>query len=154
MTPPKFRARAFFALGFITLFPGINLAQPSPDPAFSDQPIALNQVGFVTDHPKRFTAPKARDGTSFLVRYSNEKTPLFTGTIQGGIGDFSDFRPKDSSRHYVIELPEAPQTSSDPFLIRANLYTEQFWQSAARTRAPSADALGGTARITMRSSRR
>jgi hypothetical protein len=142
MTLPRFRARAFFVLGFITLFPVISLAQPTPDPAFSDQPIALNQVGFVTDQPKRFTAPKAKDGTPFLLHYSNEKTPLFTGTIQGGIGDFSDFRPKDSSRHYVIELPEAPQASSDAFLIRANLYAEQFWQPAVDFLVDSRSAVG------------
>src|SRR4051794_35979321 len=68
------------------------------------QVIALNQVGYLTDAPKRFTVPLASDATRFVVRAKDGKEALFTGEIQKNIGDFSGFRPKDSASEYVIAL--------------------------------------------------
>ena len=102
------------------------------DPAFGHQPIAVNQVGYETARPKRFTAPKAADDTPFTLRTANEGATVFQGRITGGIGDFSAFQPADLSAHYRVEVPApagAP-AASDPFLIRADLYREQFWQPA------------------------
>jgi hypothetical protein len=102
------------------------------DPAFGAQPVAVNQIGYVTGKPKRFTAPKAPEATPFIVRAAEGGDTLFKGTIQGGIGDFSAFQPKNSTQRYVVEIRTTDVTTSlsDPFLIRANLIQEQFWQSA------------------------
>lgn len=94
--------------------------------------IALNQVGFETARPKRFTAPLSPDGSAFLVRPAGGGGALFRGTIRSGIGDFSGFRPEASAGRFVVEISGTPLATgvSDPFLIRPNLWQEQFWQPA------------------------
>jgi hypothetical protein len=108
------------------------VAVAADDPASGRHPVAVNQVGYVTDRPKRFTTPLTADGTRFAVRTVDGGEPLFQGEIRGNIGDFSAFQPKDSASRYRIELEgkDAPKSASDPFLIRANLLQEQFWQPA------------------------
>ena len=114
------------------------------DPAFGDQPVAINQVGYETAKPKRFTAPKAADGTAFTLRRVSGGDALFTGKIQDGIGDFSSFKPEASADRYVIEVENkgGAATTSEPFLIRPNLYQEQFWQSAVDFLIDSRSAVG------------
>lgn len=114
------------------------------DPAFGPSPIALNQIGFETARPKRFTAPKAPDGTWFSVRLASGGEALFSGTVTGGVGDFSALRPADSVERYVVEMQgdDAKPVVSDPFLIRANLYHEQFWQGAVDFLVDSRSAIG------------
>ncbi len=114
------------------------------DPAFSELPIAVNQVGFETDRAKRFTVPKSPDGTPFSVRAKNGDEPLFRGEIQGNIGDFSAFQPAETSEHFLLELEDkdAATVASDPFLIRSNLYQEQFWQAAVDFLIDSRSAVG------------
>ena len=94
--------------------------------------IAVNQVGYETSKPKRFTAPLSPDGTKFSLRAASDAKILHQGEIRGGVGDFSAFRPADSTTHYVIEVRGGALKDgvSDPFLIRGNLYQEQFWQAA------------------------
>lgn len=96
--------------------------------------IAVNQVGYETGKPKRFTAPLSPDGTPFSLRAVNAPAILHQGEIHGGVGDFSAFRPADSTTRYVIEVRGGAGAlkdgASDPFLIRGNLYQEQFWQTA------------------------
>ncbi len=94
--------------------------------------IAINQVGYEIQKPKRFTAPLSPDGTKFSLRAVNAPAILHQSEIRGGIGDFSAFRPADSTTHYVIEVRDGVLKDgvSDPFLIRSNLYQEQFWQPA------------------------
>ena len=53
--------------------------------------IYLNQVGFDNDKPKLFTATNIPNGSMFRVRKANDKTTVYTGTINGQKGDFSDF---------------------------------------------------------------
>lgn len=95
--------------------------------------IAVNQVGYLSNRPKRFTAPLSADGTPFVIRTDIPRgQPLYRGEIQNGIGDFSDFTPADSATRYVIDITEGnlkPNTS-DAFLIRTNLAQEQYWQAA------------------------
>lgn len=114
---------------FTAAFP---CAEAEQDPAFGAQPVAVNQIGYATGKPKRFTAPKATDGTPFAVRAAEGGSALFEGSVQGGLGDFSAFQPQDSTRHYVVEIrtPDGSPALSDPFLIRANLIQEQYWQAA------------------------
>jgi hypothetical protein len=94
--------------------------------------IAVNQVGYETGKPKRFTAPLSPDGTPFFLRAANDPVILFQGEIREGVGDFSAFRPADATTHYAIEVRGGTlkENTSDPFLIRRNLYQEQFWQAA------------------------
>jgi hypothetical protein len=111
-------------------------AAPAPqlDPAFVKDIhiVAANQVGFQTGAAKRFSAPVSPDGARFLVRVADDGEVVHEGVIRGGIGDFSSFRPADSLRHYRIEVEGGPlgPGKGDPFLIRQNLYQEQFWQPA------------------------
>jgi len=99
---------------------------------FSQHQIGVNQIGYFTGRPKRFTAPLSADGTEFKLREQGDSEIVYMGFIEGGIGDFSAFQPVDSAARYVIELSGGELTSntSDPFLIRANLDQEQYWQAA------------------------
>ncbi len=99
---------------------------------FSQHQIGVNQIGYFTGRPKRFTAPLSADGTEFKLREQGDSEIVYMGFIEGGIGDFSSFQPVDSAARYVIELSGGELTSntSDPFLIRANLDQEQYWQAA------------------------
>jgi hypothetical protein len=119
-------------------------ALAAEDPALSALPIAVNQVGYVTDQPKRFTAPKSEDGTRFAIRLQEGGSPLFRGEVKGGIGDFTSFEPQDSNRKYTVEIEGkgAPNVISDPFLIRAGLLQEQYWQAAVDFLIDSRSAVG------------
>ncbi len=111
-------------------------AEPAqPKPAAIDRAthqIAVNQIGYTTDRPKRCTAPLTPDGTPFIVRFADKQDILHRGKIQANIGDFSTFQPAESSRHYVVEIRGGSLKTgiSDPFLIRPNLDKEQYWQPA------------------------
>jgi len=75
--------------------------------------IFLNQSGFNTGEPKKFTAPTLADGTKFIVRPAKGGAALFTGTIKGNKGDFTAFNPNDR-QEYVVE---AGGITSVPFGI-------------------------------------
>ncbi len=75
--------------------------------------IYLNQSGFNFGQPKRFTAPLTPDGTPFLVREKDATQALFTGTVVGNVGDFSDFDP-DSEAEFVVQTDDS---TSVPFRI-------------------------------------
>lgn len=94
--------------------------------------IALNQVGYLTGQPKRFTAPLTPAGTPFILRHADAPAPLFRGVVRDFIGDFTTFAPADSNRHYVIELGggDLPTVQSDPFLISSHLWHDQYWPAA------------------------
>ena len=100
--------------------------------SLSQHQIGLNQIGYLTKRPKRFTAPLSADGTAFKIRAQHQTAVLFSGAIQGGIGDFTDFKPADSDVRYVIDLEggELKANTSDPFLVRKDLAREQYWQTA------------------------
>lgn len=94
--------------------------------------VAVNQVGYETAGPKRFTAPLSPDGTRFEVRRIGANAAVFGGVIAGGVGDFSSLRPADGPEEYLITVSGGglPPVRSDPFAIRRGLYKEQFWQAA------------------------
>lgn len=94
--------------------------------------IAVNQVGYRTDLPKRCTAPLTADGVGFTVTPVGGDGVLYTGKIVDHVGDFSDFQPADSGTHYIIRVEggDLKAAQSGPFLIREELYQEQFLQSA------------------------
>ena len=106
--------------------------------------IALNQIGFTTASPKRFTAPISPDGTPFIVRHADDSKILHRGEIRGHIGDFSAFRPSASSVRYVVEIRGGDLTPgvSDAFLVRPDLWREQFWQPSVDFLIDSRSVLG------------
>lgn len=94
--------------------------------------IALNQVGYVTDGPKRFTAPLSADGSRFVIRAGDSEEPLFSGEIRSGIGDFTAFKPEHPVSEYRIHVRGGDLAAgrSHPFTIGENLWVDAFWQSA------------------------
>lgn len=115
---------------------GASTALPPPSPQAvlveGAHVIALNQVGFETRSPKRFTAPLSPDGSRFVVQRVGSDLALFEGEVRGGVGDFSAFRPDDAAHEYVVVVTRGGLTpsTSDPFAIRRNLWQEQYWKAA------------------------
>jgi hypothetical protein len=106
--------------------------KPLPPVSRSAHLIALNQIGFATAMTKRFTAPLSADGTPFIVRLADAPEILHRGEIRGNIGDFSSFKPAASPGRYVVEIRGGglEPAVSDPFLIRPDIWREQYWQPA------------------------
>jgi hypothetical protein len=104
--------------------------------------VAVNQIGYESGRPKRFTAPLSPDGTPFLVRAAEGGESLFQSVIRGNIGDFSALNAPVGN--YVIEVSGSPLKpgTSDPFLIGPNLYQDQFWQAAVDFLIDSRSAIG------------
>lgn len=75
--------------------------------------IYLNQSGFNTSKPKRFTAPLVDDGTEFTIVEAGGKETLFKGKIQKNIGDFTCFEPVSNKEYVII----ADTFKSFPFRI-------------------------------------
>ncbi len=75
--------------------------------------IYLNQSGFDSGKPKRFTAPTLPDGTSFSIQVAGGGPDLFAGVIIKHIGDFSPFEPNDNREYAVV----AAGIRSVPFRI-------------------------------------
>ena len=92
--------------------------------------IGLNQIGYLTLRPKRFTAPLSADGTKFTIHHKDKI--VYKGEIENGIGDFTGFQPADSDSPYTITLSggDLEENTSHPFLIRKNLAQEHYWQTA------------------------
>ncbi|MCL6260837.1 discoidin domain-containing protein [Aquiflexum sp. TKW24L] len=78
--------------------------------------ILVNQSGYNLNRPKRFSAPDIEEKTPFvLVQQGNEKI-VFTGSIENGIGDFTEFNPESEEEYIVI----ANNYKSYPFRIGPN----------------------------------
>src|SRR5699024_10367233 len=86
-----------------------------------EMPVMVNQMGYNTEGPKRFTAPLIKEG-SFVVTLSNSKKHLFKGDIENSIGDFTSFQPVDVTKQYVIrvENSKGEKGVSYPFSIGLN----------------------------------
>jgi len=94
--------------------------------------ISLNQIGYQTSAPKRFTAPTALGGQTFqIASTAAPQTVLFSGTISGLLGDFTAFQPA-SDGPYVISYtpPGGTVVSSYPFLIQEDLIQEKLVKPA------------------------
>ena len=130
--PARIREIAIYDDASTILGSGLKTLNPIPAVDRSIHQIAVNQVGYETGKPKRFSAPLSPDGTAFHLRTEAGVDAKYQGVIQGGVGDFSAFRPGDSTTRYMIEIRggSLKDGRSDPFLVRKNLYQEQFWQPA------------------------
>lgn len=85
------------------------LVLPGAAPPRSVVPLLVNQAGYDTESPKRFTAPTLPDGTPFTVVQAGK--PIFRGTVQRGVGDLT---PVKQGKVVVIQ---AAGLTSDPFEI-------------------------------------
>ena len=94
--------------------------------------VALNQVGFETHAPKRFTAPLSPAGSQFVVHRAGSAEVLFLGEVRDHRGDFTKFQPAETNAQYEITLTGGGLTDgrSDAFAIRDNLWQKQYWRAA------------------------
>jgi len=120
---------ALALIAFATLARAAEPVSPAPSAAHV---VAVNQVGYLTAQPKRFTAPVSGDDATFTLRARGVEAVLFRGPIRGHIGDFSGFRPADAATDYIVTVEGGSLTpgASDPFTISAELWLEQFWPAA------------------------
>ncbi len=99
----------------------VQIERPSFNPTFdtTQHLIFLNQSGFNSNWPKRFTAPVSPDGSTFTVTPLTDNRVLFTGTINGHVGDFTGFTPDDPMLQYVVHVDGGGLSpgSSDPFFV-------------------------------------
>ncbi len=96
--------------------------------------IFLNQTGFNTFWPKRFTAPISPDGSVFHITPSNSDKVLFSGKVKNHIGDFSIFRMNTDTYEYVIRMEGngLKNGQSVPFSIKPFLFEETTYELAVR----------------------
>jgi hypothetical protein len=126
---------AGLSCAIVPAFGATENVRAEPAPVFGQDGrhvIALNQVGYETLAPKRFTAPLSPDGTAFEIRRADGGAPLFSGTVRGHVGDFSSFQPDDAKAEYRVILTGGgrQRAESDPFSVRRSLWQEQFWPAA------------------------
>lgn len=88
--------------------------------------VFLNQTGFNTGAPKRFTAPLAEDGAPFEILPATGGEPVFTGTIHDHLGDFTAFEPRDN-QDYIVQVGE---NRSVPFQVGDWLLERTTYQPA------------------------
>jgi len=90
--------------------------------------VALNQIGYQKDAPKRFTAIDALNGTPFTITaVSDPGTVLYSGTITNKLGDFSAFQPDDPGSYVVNTHPNSGAPGiSYPFLVQADLLEQKL----------------------------
>lgn len=82
------------------------------------QPVFVNQSGYDLSRSKRFTAPRAEEGSSFVITRAGRSEVLYTGIVRNHIGDFTDFMPAEDIGPYVIEVKGREGTGkSVPFNI-------------------------------------
>ena len=123
------------------------IAETNTNPAkpaliLDSHPIAVNQIGYESGRPKRFTAPRSPDETEFIIRPTAGGDALFRSVIRGNIGDFSAF--DSPAGEYVIEVQgdSLKPSISDPFLIQPNLFKNLYWQAAVDFLIDSRSVLG------------
>lgn len=78
--------------------------------------ILVNQSGYNLHRPKRFSAPEIKGKTPFVLSQQNDEKIVFTGSIENGIGDFSEFNPESEEEYIII----ANNHKSYPFRIGPN----------------------------------
>jgi hypothetical protein len=99
-----------------------------PDPS-EPQPVLVNQSGYNLDRPKRFTAPRADDGDAFTI-VDESGTVRYAGTISGGVGDFTAFRPADAGDFRIVVTGAAGRGESVPFGIGASWLERVSYENA------------------------
>ncbi len=88
--------------------------------------VFLNQSGFNTGAPKRFTAPLAADGARFQIVPAAGGKAVFSGVIHKQIGDFTAFEPR-SGEEFVVQVGDQ---RSVPFRVSDWLLDRTTYQRA------------------------
>ena len=85
------------------------------------QPVFVNQSGYNSGYPKRFTPPLASDGAEFSISYAHQTSGVvFEGRIHNHIGDLTEFHPKETGP-FVITVDDKGNTGkSVPFRVGPN----------------------------------
>ncbi|QDU57222.1 hypothetical protein [Aeoliella mucimassa] len=73
----------------------------------------VNQCGYQSDWPKRFTAIHAEPGQAFVVQQADTGEVLYSGALADGVGDFSDYRPNKATTCVI----RTNSSTSDPFVV-------------------------------------
>ncbi len=101
---------------------------------FTEHPVFVNQSGYSLDWPKRFTAPLAKGKSLFVITKKDSDKVFYRGKLEQGLGDFSDFKPKQRGVEYVITVSggELESGMSDPFQIEPDWMQEVMLEPAVR----------------------
>ncbi|MFD0662548.1 golvesin C-terminal-like domain-containing protein [Thermocatellispora tengchongensis] len=98
--------------GKVTRADAVRLSSTRPS-----QDVLVNQSGYDLTGPKRFTAPRATDGDTFTITREGSAEVLFRGTVKGGVGDFTGFRPAGAGPYVVTVTGDLGTGTSHPFGI-------------------------------------
>ena len=93
--------------------------------------ICVNQVGYNLDAPKGFTVPTAKTDLAFSIVEKPSGKVVYTGKLNKGKGDFSDFNPADSkAKEYTIQVEGDGfgKAESYPFAIGKHILQEMAYQ--------------------------
>ncbi|MBI5183253.1 MAG: VCBS repeat-containing protein, partial [Nitrospinae bacterium] len=83
----------------------------------------VNQIGYNLNESKGFTSPGVPDGTIFWVKRVDNDTIVYTGTVKGEKGYFSDFNPSDPGEYYIeVDVANVNQRRSHNFYIADHLF--------------------------------
>ncbi len=63
--------------------------------------VLVNQSGYNTADSKRFTAPLAANNAEFSIITEPGGIAVFSGVVNSGVGDFSDFKPAETANFRV-----------------------------------------------------
>mgnify|MGYP005845642183 CR=1 FL=1 len=98
---------------------------------YNPQPVYVNQSGYNSGYPKRFTAPLASNGAKFIITYADDNSDvLFEGKINNNIGDFTNFYPGDTGPFVVTVNEKENSGKSVPFRIGPNWIQRVSYQPA------------------------
>ncbi|KAK1177132.1 hypothetical protein B7755_002490 [Streptomyces sp. NBS 14/10] len=100
------------------------------------QPVLLNQSGFGLGESKRFTAPRAEDGATFTITDTSGRV-RYRGKVNGNVGDFTKFNPRDTGEFVVTVTGAAGTGASVPFGIGAYWIDRVSYQRAIEFMAGS-----------------
>ena len=78
--------------------------------------ILVNQSGYNLGRPNRFSATNLPDGSSFVIYQIKDRKQVYSGKIEKGKGDFSDFNPISQEEFLIASGSE----ESFPFRIGPN----------------------------------
>lgn len=107
-------------------------------------PVFINQIGYSSDLPKRFTTPTVTAGAFEIANVLTGEV-VHAGEIRDGIGDFTVMSPEtEQHAEYVISVVDKQGRSgqSDPFAIEPRLILGSCLEPAIRFMVDSRSIVG------------
>ena len=96
-----------------------------------ENPVYCNQIGYLSDGPKRFTVLDVPDGTRFKVIHSTNWEVAYKGIVVNKVGDFTDWEPTIPGT-YMVELNSDTESRSFPFEVEPFLYERIAYPAALK----------------------